>query len=138
MSMSKGLLETMYSSSHYERVVYMNKTGLAELLMSVQDVIFTVNFFKQVSENSIQDELMSADISSFSDKSFAKSLIQGEERTMTCHMVQVENDLGRSVVIDLKTDHEYKIRQIDHRTINWIIFKNVKYELKKSGGLFYT
>ena len=53
MSMSKELLETMYGGSHYERIVYMNKTGLAELLMSVQDVIFTVNFFKQVSENSI-------------------------------------------------------------------------------------
>ena len=134
MSLSKELLETMYGGSHYDRIVYMNKTGLAELLMSVQDVIFTVNFFKQVSENSIQDQLMSADISDYSDKSFAKSLIQGEERTMTCRMVQVENDLGRSVVVDLKTDHEYKIRQIDHRTINWIIFKNVKYELKKSGG----
>ena len=138
MSMSKELLETMYGGSHYERVVYMNKTGLAELLMSVKDVIFTVNFYKQVSENSIEDQLMSADVSSFSDRSFAKSLIQGEERTMTCHMVEVENDLGRSVVVDLKTDHEYKIRQVDHRTINWIIFKNVKYELKKSGGLKFA
>jgi len=55
---------------------------------------------------------------------------------MTCHMVQVENDLGRSLVIDLKTEHENKLRQIDHRSINYIIFKNVKYSVKKGGDNF--
>ncbi len=53
---------------------------------------------------------------------------------MTCAMVEVENNLGRSLVIDLKTSSDNKYRQIDHRTIDSIIFKNIKYVLKRSGG----
>ena len=50
---------------------------------------------------------------------------------MTCHMVEVENNLGRSLVIDLGTKSPNKFRQVDHRSIDWIIFQNVKYVLKK-------
>lgn len=53
---------------------------------------------------------------------------------MTCHLVNVENNLGRSTVIDLNANTPSKFRQIDHRTIQYIIFKNVKYSLKKGGG----
>lgn len=41
--------------------------------------------------------------------------------------------LGRSTVIDLNVETENKFRQVDHRTIDWLIIKNVKYVLKKSG-----
>lgn len=50
---------------------------------------------------------------------------------MICHLVKVENNLGRSTVIDLQATTPSKFRQIDHRTIEWIIFRNVKYVLKK-------
>ena len=50
---------------------------------------------------------------------------------MTCHLVNTENNLGRSTVIDLDAKGENKFRQIDHRTIEFIVFKNVKYVLKK-------
>ena len=50
---------------------------------------------------------------------------------MTCHLVKVENNLGRSTVIDLNAQSPSKFRQVDHRSIEWIIFKNVKYVLKK-------
>ena len=51
-------------------------------------------------------------------------------------MVEVENNLGRSLVIDLKADSDNKFRQIDHRTLESIIFKNVKYVLKRGGKGF--
>jgi len=51
-------------------------------------------------------------------------------------MVEVENNLGRSLVIDLKAAGDNKFRQVDHRTIESIIFKNVKYSLKKGGSKF--
>ena len=51
-------------------------------------------------------------------------------------MVEVENNLGRSLVIDLKADSANKFRQVDHRTIESIVFKNVKYSLKKGGKSF--
>lgn len=55
---------------------------------------------------------------------------------MTCHMLEVENNLGRSLVIDLGATTESKFRQVDHRSIESIIFKNVKYALKKGGKSF--
>ena len=52
---------------------------------------------------------------------------------MVCHLVKAETNLGRSTVIDLLSTHENKFRQIDHRTIEFIIINNTKYELKKGG-----
>jgi hypothetical protein len=42
--------------------------------------------------------------------------------------------LGRSTVIDLTAKTAEKFRQIDHRTIESIILRNVKYVLKKAGA----
>ena len=50
---------------------------------------------------------------------------------MTCHLVQVENNLGRSLVIDLNAKSGSKFRQVDHRSIESIVFENTKYVLKK-------
>lgn len=52
---------------------------------------------------------------------------------MTCHLVKAESSLGRSTVIDLTTKHHNKFRQVDHRSINYLIINNVKYVLKKGG-----
>ena len=67
MQMSKELLNTMFSGRHYSSTVNLNMTALAELLQSVQDNIFTVNFKKQASSESVYDKLMCADASSFTD-----------------------------------------------------------------------
>jgi len=140
MQMSKELLETMYSATHYKQVVPLNMTGLAELLQSVQDHVFTVNFKKQATKTLAAQILQEAEASDFTDSKkltqLAKKLIQGEDCSLTCHMVEVENNLGRSLVIDLKATSDSKFRQVDHRTIESIIFKNVKYELKKGGKRF--
>lgn len=50
---------------------------------------------------------------------------------MVCHLVTVENNLGRSTCIDLNAKGPNKFRQIDHRSIESIIFKNTKFLLKK-------
>ena len=57
---SKDILEGMYSSSHYKKEVGMGMTGLAELLQSVQDHVFTVGFRKQPTEDNTADILMKA------------------------------------------------------------------------------
>jgi hypothetical protein len=49
--------------------------------------------------------------------------------------VESENLFGRSLVIDLEAPPTSNIRTVDHRTIEHIIFKNVKYTLgKKAPG----
>ena len=67
MQMSKELLETMYSGRHYASEVALNMTGLAALLQTIRDVVFTVNFKKQVSSEQALDTLMSSDRSCFTD-----------------------------------------------------------------------
>ena len=47
----------MYSADHYKSEVAMNLTGLAELLLTVQDHVFTVGFRKQPSESDVADQL---------------------------------------------------------------------------------
>ena len=43
--------------------------------------------------------------------------------------------MGRSSIIDLNALGTNNFRQVDHRTIDWIIYKNVKYSLgKKAAG----
>ena len=74
MQMSKELLETMYSADHFEREIALNMTGLAELLQSVSDHCFTVEFQKQVSESSAAQTLTNVDASSFTDPKKMKEL----------------------------------------------------------------
>lgn len=58
--------------------------------------------------------LLNADNATYKDPKklakLAKEIIAGANCTMTCHMVQVENNLGRSLVIDLKTDSANKFK----------------------------
>ena len=58
-------------------------------------------------------------------------VLEGEACTLRCHLVNAENKLGRSRVIDLDATTPSKFRQIDHRTIEYIIVNNTKYFLKK-------
>ena len=57
----------------------------------------------------------------------SKVFVDGESCEITCHLVESETNLGRSLVIDLNADEKFKHKQVDHRTIEYIIFKNVKY-----------
>ena len=51
MIVSRDILENMWSADHYKSEVNMNMTNLAELLHSVQDRIFTVQFRAQPKED---------------------------------------------------------------------------------------
>ena len=84
--------------------------------------------------------LQGASAADFADRSkfstLAKSFTEGRPCLMTCHLVNVENNLGRSTVIDLNAKGPSKFRQVDHRSIDYIIFKNTKYVLKKGAKPF--
>ena len=137
MHVSKDILEKMSSATHFEKEVPMNMTSLAEILSTVSDTIFTVQFRKQVNKDSAEKVLKETSVADLKDKaklaSIVKQFTEGESCTMICHLVEAENNLGRSVVIDLTAHGDNKFRQIDHRTIESITFQNVKYFLKKGG-----
>jgi len=135
LEVSKDILEKMHSAGHYEREKPMNMTELAELLESMGDTCFTVNFRKKVDVAQVEDKLFSTSDKQLNDKNYlsalAKDVIEGEECTLVCHLVNAEASLGRSTVVDLTTTNPNKFRQVDHRTINYIIFNNCKHVLKK-------
>jgi hypothetical protein len=62
-------------------------------------------------------------------------VVEGELCEITGHLIESENNMGRSTVIDLNAPVYNNFRQVDHRTIEYIIFKNVKYSLgRKAPG----
>lgn len=138
MHVSRDILEKMDSANHFAKEVPMNMTDLAELLENAGDTAFTVSFRKKVTEDLVQEKLSATSAKELKDSGFlnklSKALIDGEECVMTCHLIEAESSLGRSTVIDLTTKSANKFRQVDHRTINYIIINNTKYVLKKGGG----
>ena len=52
----------------------------------------------------------------------------GRETTLTGRLSKADGKLGRSLMIELSSNG---YRQVDHRTIKWLVIKNVKYTVKK-------
>ena len=61
-------------------------------------------------------------------KELSKELLQGREQTLIGRLSKAEGKFGRSLIIDLPSDG---YRQVDHRTIKWMIIDNVKYVVNK-------
>lgn len=98
--------ESFNSGSYYEEEKKVTLTELAKILSETDNTLFTVNFVKA----------------------------NGEERTLIGHRVGTENYLGRTNVIDLEHQISRKkgipLRQVDHRTLKWLIYKGTKYSVK--------
>lgn len=113
-------------------------TELPQILQSASDSVFTVLFRKKPTDDSVAKKISEEPADTFTknpeSSKFAKSLIEGDECLIKGHLIKCENTLGRSTVIDLSAKHDSKFRQVDHRTIEYIILKNVKYSLKAKGG----
>ncbi len=112
-------------------------TELAEVLQEASDTVFTVRFHKKVTEEHVISQMEAAAIGDFSNQQslnkLVKSMLDGEICQMQCYLVNCDNELGRSTVIDLTAKGDNKFRQVDHRTIEYIIIRNKKYILKKGG-----
>ena len=57
MIVSRDIVENMYSADHFKTEINMNMTGLAELLQTVQDNIFTVQFRSKPKEDDAMNAL---------------------------------------------------------------------------------
>jgi hypothetical protein len=97
------------------------------------DTIFKVSFHKKLDQKVIESkikEIKYEDIKKGQNmKQITKNLIEGELVEITGHLLESENNLGRSLVIDLNAPKDNNFRYVDHRTIEYIIFRNVKYSL---------
>lgn len=98
----KELIEKSHSADQYETEEIITKTRAAELLVNSVNRPFTVSFQKA----------------------------DGTDRVLKGRLVAPEPLLGRSMVEDLETCDKNRLRQVDHRTINWLIVDGVKYTVK--------
>lgn len=140
-SISAGIVEEgIFSASQFNETKEVTRTELIEIFSRVNNTVFTVNFNKQPTASSINEAIESVNkgkILPIKDmKKLIKEAFKGEERTLTGYLVQTETGFGRSTVIDLEVerdttkDYDNRLRQVDHRSLNWLIYKNVKYVVK--------
>lgn len=137
---SGGIISEECYSTQQEETKKVSRTELAEILMNARDAIVVVNFHKQASADTVHAKLTDADGEKVTKKLLG-SLLKGEERTMTGYVIATEPVLGRTVMIDLEKKkvitptkdgegHDIRQRLVDHRSLNWLIYKNVKYTVK--------
>lgn len=98
----KDLLERAYSADQYTEEKKVGKIEAAETLVASVNRPFTVAFEKS----------------------------DGKERVLRGRLIKPEPLLGRSMVEDLDEPANNRVRQVDHRTIKWLIVENVKYVVK--------
>jgi len=96
------LVESKFiSNSQYTETIRCGKHEMVEKMNNARDRIFTVCFNKK----------------------------DGSERILTGHLRSIEPNLGRTNVIDLEVGGDPKKghRQVDNRSINWLVLDNVRY-----------
>jgi len=101
----KDLIKNSLSADQFAETEKVTKTEAAEIMISLHNRPFTVSFNK-------------------ADKS---------ERVLRGRLIKHEALLGRSMVEDLDEPQDAskgRIRQVDHREINWLIVEGVKYIVK--------
>jgi len=98
----KVLVESAYSADQFHTTKRTTKTKVAEILISSPNRPLTVCFLKAT----------------------------GEERVLRGRLVKPEPLLGRSMVEDLDLTSGNRLRQVDHRTICWLVVDGIKYTVR--------
>jgi len=141
--------QLLVSNDQFNETKQMSRTDVINLFLSSTNVIATVNFNKKVDEKEVQKQLFAlypnagGKILSKTDfeKAVKKNLadaLTGEERTMVGRHYGRTDEFGRIKFIDMQApggydevkDSDSRQRLVDPRTINWIILRGVKYEVK--------
>ena len=143
-----GIVEKqLVSASQYEKEEKLGKTEMAALFLSSPGVVMTVNFNTQVKEKDALDQLNSlypnkgGKLTSETEfkrkiKEVISSVITGKERTMIGRHYGGQNEFGRVNFVDMEAEHDTskdydtRTRQVDPRTINWMIIRGVMYKTK--------
>lgn len=153
LGISKEYVEQILNSADiYENEEKKTMTELAELLNNSPRIAMTVAFYKKDEQKTKKlyeaekqakiDEIQNAKVADvprlLNDliENPISKVIPGELRIMKGRHYGVIDDLGRLQFIDMekprtKTDYDDRYRQIDPRTIVYIIVNNTKYTLKK-------
>lgn len=132
------IAEGSYTNDQFTEEQLVSRTELIDIFNNVGSHVFTVTFNKQPKAKDINKALESLNkgkiLSNKEIKATIKKVYEGTERTLVGYLLKTETGFGRSMVIDLEVephpDNEVRIRQVDHRTISELIYKNVRYYVK--------
>lgn len=107
--------------------------GLSEIQVRGKDLIVGSRSADQFAEEEKVSKTKAAEILINSTNrpltvSFMKA--DGTERILRGRLIAPEPLLGRSMVEDLETFDKNRLRQVDHRTINFLVVDGVKYVVK--------
>lgn len=112
--------EIIVTDQHGRQLVTKGKEFIEKAFTSADQFTSTM----KVSRTELIEYMLSA-----KDDVFTASFVKqdGTNRTMIAHLIGEETKMGRSLVMDLE---EGGPKQIDHRTLNWVILNGVKYTVK--------
>jgi len=122
----------MYNASVYAKEEKLCLTKVAKTLEEANTACFTVCFNAKVDEKVVKEKLASLSAADLKNRSkiaeIAKDIMHGKETVIVGRLSKAQGKLGRSLIIDLPTQG---YRLVDHRTLKWLIIKNVKYVVTK-------
>lgn len=147
--LDKAYVESfLTSSSQYSSEKEITRTEAAALFIASPGIVMTVNYNTQVKKEealkAMEDIYPNKGGKMLSEADYKKkakeilaSVIIGKERTMVGRHYGSVNEFGRMSFIDMeiakdttKPEYDSRTRQVDPRTINWMIIKGVKYTVK--------
>lgn len=123
--------ERCHSANQFTEERKVSKTEMAKIFSQAFGAVFTVTFRKLPKTEDLTQMVVGFNNGSFSSKEKIekdiKQFMKGERRILIGTMTNPEHDLGRAMVYDLENNGT---RLVDYRTIESLIFKNVKYVVK--------
>ena len=122
----------MHSAAQIKETKKVTRTEMAKLLMDAKTTVFTVTFEKKLTAQKVMDSLSGykADEPARKRRKVVTDAMKGEVRVLTGYLKDCEPFMGRSTVYDLNIPMGKNERQVDHRTLQELIIRNVKYVLK--------
>ena len=136
----KYVQDCLVSADTFTKEEKVTRTQLAEKFISSTRVVMTVCYNKQVKATDVKDKL--ASLKGLSDAAFnkevakiSKTLLEGEERVMIGRHYGHINEFGRIDFTDMEQEKgagvfDGRLRQVDPRTLNFLIVDGVKYTQK--------
>jgi hypothetical protein len=132
-SIGASIVEAECFSAHeFSKTETMTRTELVAKFNEVGRSVYTVNFNKQPKLEDAFDAIANrGEIKSNKElKKLLTESMKGEPRTLVGYTVSRDVSLGRSMVVDLEQTGDDRIRQVDPRSLNWVICEGVRYEVK--------
>jgi hypothetical protein len=133
----------LQSASQYTSKQECTRTFAAEIFMASTGRAITVNYNKQVKEDDVAERMLdvyntspTATKARANFKKAVKEALVGEERTMVGRHYGEVTNMGRVQFVDMEayadtsSNYDNRLRQVDPRTINWLIVDGVKYIVK--------